>query len=186
MEISDEFIRRVLTGTPLEEADEDDLLGVQKASEPAVATATPSNAIAVEAGPVATEATKKEEPVCNADTLKSLVSKEQIESSGKVKVAVIRRLIVLILTLVNQALVVLGFYSAVPINEGVIEIVSLVLVVAAALYCYWQNNSWSSEASICDNILQALQSGDIDISDILEIFADVSKKNTDTTTINDN
>lgn len=184
--MSDEFIRRVLTGTPLEEADEDDLLGVQKASEPTVATATPSNATAVEAEPVATEVTKKEEPVCNADTLKSLVSKEQIESSGKVKVAVIRRLIVLILTLVNQALVVLGFYSAVPINEGVIEIVSLVLVVAAALYCYWQNNSWSSEASICDNILQALQSGDIDISDILEIFADVSKKNTDTTTTNDN
>ena len=60
------------------------------------------------------------------------------------------------------------------------------LVVTAALDCYWKNNSLSAEASIGDNVMNALKDGKLSISDIFEIIADATKRDDSTETDTNN
>lgn len=175
--MSEDFVKKVLNSTPLEDSDIKE--------EPTKEEVTPVAASALATGPEVTE-TKVEAPATQTEVKRTLVSKEAIESAGKVKTATIARLIVLVLTLINQILATLGFYANIPINQSVIEVISLVLVVAAALYCYWKNNSWSVAASIGDNVMDALKDGEISISDIFEIIADATKRDDSTETDTDN
>ena len=175
--MSEDFVRKVLNSTPLEDSDIKE--------EPTKEEVTPIAASVAATGPEIT-ATEVDEDVTQKEVKRTLVSKEDIESAGKVKTATIARLIVLVLTLINQILATLGFYASIPIDQNIVEVASLVLVVAAALYCYWKNNSWSAEASIGDNVMNALKDGELSISDIFEIIADATKRDDSTETDTDN
>lgn len=101
---------------------------------------------------------------------------ETDESVGKVKAATIRRLLILLIAIINEIFNTLGIYSSINVNEGVIDLISVGFVAGAALWCYWQNNSWSKEANYADAIMKALQEGGLSVSDILELLAAASKK----------
>ena len=65
----------------------------------------------------------------------------------------IARLICLILALVNQVLVMTG-HSVLPIENQTIElVVTNVWTIAAAVWGYWKNNSWTPEAIDADETL---------------------------------
>lgn len=161
---SDEFAEKVLSGTPLMDTD------LNEFEEKMV---TPAAEAVSEEAPISPMVETEEDD--EKETV-ALLTQDDVESAGKVKTAAIARLIALMIALINQALNVLGLYASLPVNEGVIDLVSMTLVVVAAVYCYWKNNSWSPEANIGDNIMEALKKSDFSISDILEIVASASKK----------
>lgn len=65
----------------------------------------------------------------------------------------IARTICLILALVNQVLVMTG-HSVLPIENQTIElVVTNVWTIAAAVWGYWKNNSWTLKARKADAYL---------------------------------
>ena len=65
----------------------------------------------------------------------------------------IARLICLALALVNQVLVMTG-HSVLPIEDQTIElVVTNVWTIAAAVWGYWKNNSWTLKARKADAYL---------------------------------
>ena len=65
----------------------------------------------------------------------------------------IARLICLFLALVNQVLVMTG-HSVLPIENQTIElVVTNVWTIAAAVWGYWKNNSWTLKARKADAYL---------------------------------
>lgn len=67
------------------------------------------------------------------------------------------RLVVLVLLLINQTLIALG-WSPLPFSEEQIyEGVSSVAVVAVAIYAWWKNNSVTDEAQQADEYLKELK-----------------------------
>lgn len=70
-----------------------------------------------------------------------------------VSIGTIARLICLILALVNQVLVMTG-HSVLPIENQTIElVVTNVWTIAAAVWGYWKNNSWTPEAIDADETM---------------------------------
>ena len=66
----------------------------------------------------------------------------------------IARLICLILTLVNQVLVMTG-HSPLPFDLGEAEAwIATGLTAAASLWAYWKNNSWTPEAIEADDTMR--------------------------------
>ena len=66
----------------------------------------------------------------------------------------VARLICLILTLVNQVLVMTG-HSPLPFDLGEAEVwIATGLTAAASLWAYWKNNSWTKEAINADEVMQ--------------------------------
>ena len=62
-------------------------------------------------------------------------------------------LICLILTLVNQVLVMTG-HSPLPFDLGEAEVwIATGLTAAASLWAYWKNNSWTKEAIDADEVM---------------------------------
>lgn len=109
-------------------------------------------------------------------TTTALVTEEDVQSAGSVKVQAIARLLVLLITIINEALNTLGIYASLPVNQGIVDIASLVLVSGAAIWCYWKNNSWTPEANLGDNVMNALKKSDLSVSDVFTILAKASKK----------
>lgn len=73
--------------------------------------------------------------------------------NNNITAGTIARLICLALALVNQVLVMTG-HSVLPIEDETIElIVTNVWTVAAALWSYWKNNSWTLKARKADAYL---------------------------------
>ena len=69
----------------------------------------------------------------------------------------IARLICLILTLVNQDLVMTG-HSPLPFDLGEAEVwIATGLTAAASLWAYWKNNSWTKEAIEADDTLHLMK-----------------------------
>lgn len=67
------------------------------------------------------------------------------------------RLIVLVVLLINQMLITLG-WSPLPFSEEQIyEGVSSIALVAAAIYTWWKNNSVTKEAEEADEYLRDLK-----------------------------
>ena len=65
----------------------------------------------------------------------------------------VARLFWLILTLVNQALVMTG-HSPLPFDLGEAEVwIATGLTAAASLWAYWKNNSWTKEAIDADEVM---------------------------------
>lgn len=62
------------------------------------------------------------------------------------------RLAVLIATLINQLLVTLG---KTPFAEDALaELISCIITIVVAVYCYWKNNSFTKKAQKADEELK--------------------------------
>lgn len=73
--------------------------------------------------------------------------------NNNITAGTIARLICLILALVNQVLVMTG-HSVLPIENQTIElVVTNVWTIAAAVWGYWKNNSWTLKARKADAYL---------------------------------
>lgn len=72
----------------------------------------------------------------------------------KVETATIVRTVVLIVALVNQALVISG-KSPIPYSEEEVgQAVSMIITVAASLWAWWKNNSFTQAAIGADEVLK--------------------------------
>lgn len=72
----------------------------------------------------------------------------------KVETATIVRTVVLIVALVNQALVISG-KSPIPYSEEEVgQAVSMIITVAASLWAWWKNNSFTQAAIDADEVLK--------------------------------
>ena len=75
----------------------------------------------------------------------------------KVKTETIIRTVVLILALINQVLAITG-RQAIPITEDeVYQLITLVVTIAAALWSWWKNNSFTIPAIKADEYLEQLK-----------------------------
>lgn len=69
----------------------------------------------------------------------------------------IARTMFLIIALLNQILVILGF-SPLPFeDEQIVEAISISLTVFASLLAWWKNNSITKNAQTADNYLMELK-----------------------------
>lgn len=76
---------------------------------------------------------------------------------GNIKIDTVVRTIVLIVALANQALAIAG-KEAIPVTEDqVYQIVSLIVTVAASLWAWWKNNSFTKNAIAADQYLEELK-----------------------------
>lgn len=75
---------------------------------------------------------------------------------NKIKVATLTRTAVLILALANQILSATG-HSPIPVDDSQIEqLISTGMTVGAAIWAWWENNSFTKEAIAADNYLDSL------------------------------
>ena len=79
----------------------------------------------------------------------------------KVKIDTIVRTVVLVLALVNQGLTLAG-WSPLPIeDEQVTELLSLIFTIAASVWSWWKNNSFTKAAIQADEVKDTLKSGNV-------------------------
>lgn len=75
---------------------------------------------------------------------------------NKIKVATLTRTAVLILALANQILSATG-HSPIPVDSTELEqLISAGFTVGAAVWAWWENNSFTKEAIAADNYLESL------------------------------
>lgn len=75
---------------------------------------------------------------------------------NKIKVATLTRTAVLILALANQILSATG-HSPIPVDDAQLEqLISTGMTVGAAIWAWWENNSFTKEAIAADNYLESL------------------------------
>ena len=75
---------------------------------------------------------------------------------NKIKVATMTRTAVLTLALVNQILSATG-HSPIPVDDAQLEqLISTGMTVVAAIWAWWENNSFTKEAIAADNYLESL------------------------------
>ena len=70
------------------------------------------------------------------------------------------RTIVLIIALINQILIVLGANPLPFSEERIFEGVSALVTVAASLWSWWKNNSFTKEAIKADEYKDKLKAGE--------------------------
>ena len=76
---------------------------------------------------------------------------------NKIKVATITRTAVLILALANQILSATG-HSPIPVDDAQLEqLISTGMTVGAAIWAWWENNSFTPEAIHADELLDQMQ-----------------------------
>ena len=76
---------------------------------------------------------------------------------NQVKTDTIVRTIVLIIALGNQVLAILG-KEAFPVTEDqVYQIVTLIVTIAASVWSWWKNNSFTEAAIAGDNVMHNLK-----------------------------
>lgn len=75
---------------------------------------------------------------------------------NKIKVSTLTRTAVLILALTNQILSATG-HSPIPVDDAQLEqLISTSMTVAAAIWAWWENNSFTKDAIAADNYLESL------------------------------
>ena len=75
---------------------------------------------------------------------------------NKIKVDTLTRTSVLILALANQILSATG-HSLIPVDDAQLEqLISTGMTVGAAIWAWWENNSFTKEAIAADNYLESL------------------------------
>lgn len=90
----------------------------------------------------------------------------------KVSKATIIRTICLAIAIVNIILEMSG-RSILPIdNELVTEAVSIVFLIASAVASWWKNNSFTKNAIQADEVLKALNNGEIMDGELVEEAVD--------------
>lgn len=73
--------------------------------------------------------------------------------------ATIARTAVLFVALVNQVLLMCGFEALPFEDEQVGEAVSMALTAAAAIVCWWKNNSFTKAAIMGDKLMGEIKTG---------------------------
>ena len=77
----------------------------------------------------------------------------------QIKKDTIVRTIVLIIALLNQGLAIFG-KEAFPVTEDqVYQLVTLLITIGAAVWAWWQNNSFTRHAIMADDYLKELKEG---------------------------
>ena len=75
---------------------------------------------------------------------------------NKIKIATMTRTAVLILALANQILSATG-HSPIPVDDAQLEqLISTGMTVGAAIWAWWENNSFTKAAIAADNYLESL------------------------------
>ena len=75
---------------------------------------------------------------------------------NKIKIATMTRTAVLILALANQILSA-TVHSPIPVDDAQLEqLISTGMPVGAAIWAWWENNSFTKEAIAADNYLESL------------------------------
>lgn len=75
---------------------------------------------------------------------------------NKIKVATMTRTAVLILALANQILSATG-HSPIPVDDAQLkQLISTGMTVGAAIWAWWENNSFTKEAIAADNYFDSL------------------------------
>lgn len=88
--------------------------------------------------------------------MKSIFSEKGGVNVNKIKVATLTRTAVLILALMNQILSATG-HSPIPVDDAQLEqLISTGMTVGAAIWTWWENNSFTKEAIAADNYLESL------------------------------
>lgn len=88
--------------------------------------------------------------------MKSIFSEKGGVNVNKIKVATLTRTAVLILALTNQILSATG-HSPIPVDDAQLEqLISTGMTVGAAIWAWWENNSFTREAIAADNYLESL------------------------------
>ena len=88
--------------------------------------------------------------------MKSIFSEKGGVNVNKIKVATLTRTAVLILALTNQILSATG-HSPIPVDDAQLEqLISTGMTVGAAIWAWWENNSFTKEAIAADNYLDSL------------------------------
>lgn len=88
--------------------------------------------------------------------MKSIFSEKGGVNVNKIKVATLTRTAVLILALMNQILSATG-HSPIPVDDAQLEqLISTGMTVGAAIWAWWENNSFTREAIAADNYLESL------------------------------
>ena len=88
--------------------------------------------------------------------MKSIFSEKGGVNVNKIKVATLTRTAVLILALTNQILSATG-HSPIPVDDAQLEqLISTGMTVGAAIWAWWENNSFTKEAIAADNYLESL------------------------------
>lgn len=77
-----------------------------------------------------------------------------------IKKDTIIRTIVLIIALVNQALTIAGKNPLPFEDEEIMEFLSYIFTVAASLWAWWKNNSFTQNALEADKVLDELKKGE--------------------------
>ena len=79
---------------------------------------------------------------------------------NKINAGTIARTIILALALVNQCLAMAGI-SPIPIeDEQVVTIISTCWTVAASLWSWWKNNSFTAAALEGDKVMHGIKRGE--------------------------
>lgn len=78
----------------------------------------------------------------------------------KVNKMTVARTIILVLALLNQCLVVAGKPIIEIADETIIEAVSLVWTIAASVWAWWKNNSFSQSAMLADAYMESIKRSD--------------------------
>lgn len=84
----------------------------------------------------------------------------------------VARYIILAITLINAVLKMFGLDIIDVDNDTIYTGVSAVAVVVMAIYTAYKNNSITSEAQMCDNLMHNLKEGLITLADIEESLDD--------------
>lgn len=91
---------------------------------------------------------------------------------NNIKLDTIIRTVCLVLALVNQCLTMTG-HSPLPIeDEQVQEFLSLVFTVAASVWAWWKNNSFTEAAIAADDVMHVLKKDGATEIKIEEVYKD--------------
>ncbi|MCQ2508391.1 MAG: phage holin [Dorea sp.] len=76
---------------------------------------------------------------------------------NNVKTETIIRTVLLVFALINQALAICG-KSPIPVSDETLsQCISMMITVAASLWAWWKNNSFTKEAIMADEFLEQLR-----------------------------
>lgn len=84
-----------------------------------------------------------------------------MDEKKKVKVETIVRTIVLAVTLLNQVLTMFGKNPLPFAEEELYTMLTTAATIAATIWAWWKNNSFTSEAIMADEYMNELRSGNV-------------------------
>ena len=93
------------------------------------------------------------------DENKEITGTEPEKEVPKITAGTIARTIILILSLVNQFLLLFGKPILKFNSAEITELVANIWTICAALAAWWKNNSFTPAARIADVIMRALKAG---------------------------